>query len=150
LSLPPILENQLLWPALVAATAAQVIKVVTHVSSEGWSGVLTRLFETGGMPSSHSAGVSALAISAGIETGWESPTFAVATVFAYIVIYDALGVRRAAGMHAALLNELVVQLKHLMDEGFEPGTLRTLLGHSSPQVFAGVVLGVIVAILFAT
>ncbi|MCB9462209.1 MAG: divergent PAP2 family protein [Candidatus Eisenbacteria bacterium] len=147
--MPPILENQLLWPAMVAATAAQVIKVITHVSTDGWAGASGRFWETGGMPSSHSAGVTALAFSAGLEVGWGSPTFAVAAVFAYIVIYDALGVRRAAGMHAALLNELVVQLRHLLDEGFQPGTLRTLLGHSSPQVFAGIALGIVVAFLFA-
>lgn len=147
--LPPILENDPLWSALVAATAAQLIKVITHVSTEGWAGAFPRFFSTGGMPSSHSAGVSALAISVGVEVGWSSPLFAIAAVFAYIVIYDALGVRRAAGMHAALLNELVVQLRHLLDEGFEPGTLRTLLGHSSPQVLAGVALGAIVALIFA-
>ena len=147
--MPPILENELLWSALVAASAAQAIKVITHLATEGRRGSLGRFLETGGMPSSHSAGVAALAISAGLELGWSSPVFAVAAVFAYIVIYDALGVRRAAGMHAALLNQLVVQLKHLLDEGFEPGTLRTLLGHSSPQVFAGVALGAIVALLFA-
>jgi acid phosphatase family membrane protein YuiD len=147
--LPPILENELLWPAVVAATAAQAIKVATHVASAGWRGAWSRLFETGGMPSSHSAGVTALALSAGLRVGWASPMFAISAVFAYIVIYDALGVRRAAGMHAALLNELVAQLRHLLDEGFEPQTLRTLLGHSSPQVFAGVALGAAVALLFA-
>lgn len=148
--MPSIFENELLWPAFVAATAAQLIKVATHVATTGWRGAWSRLFETGGMPSSHSAGVTALALSAGLRAGWASPLFAVAAVFAYIVIYDALGVRRAAGMHAALLNELVAQLRHLLDEGFEPRTLRTLLGHSSPQVFAGVALGVAVALLFAS
>ena len=142
-----LLDNQLLMSGVIAGMAAQGTKVVIHLLTNGPRGAATRFLETGGMPSSHSAGVVALAVGAGLTHGWSSPIFAVCAVFGYIVVYDALGVRRAAGMHAALLNELVVQLRHVMDEGFEPRRLQTLLGHSGPQVLAGILLGISIALI---
>jgi hypothetical protein len=69
--------------------------------------------------------------------GWGSTIFALAIVFASIVMYDASGIRRAAGMHAQLINDLVQELAHLFDEGFQPRALKTLLGHTYPQVVVG-------------
>ncbi len=145
-----LLDNQLLMSGIIAGMAAQGTKVVIHLLTHGPRGAAARFLETGGMPSSHSAGVVALASGAGLTHGWSSPIFAVCAIFGYIVVYDALGVRRAAGMHAALLNELVLQLRHVMDEGFEPRRLQTLLGHSGPQVLAGVVLGFLIALIVCT
>ncbi|MBA2666024.1 MAG: divergent PAP2 family protein [Trueperaceae bacterium] len=126
---------------MIATLAAQVIKVVLVLATErrwAWE----RLLETGGMPSSHSSTVAALATAVGIVEGVASPFFAIALVFGSIVMYDATGIRRAAGMHAQLINDLVEELAHLFDEGFQPQALKTLLGHTYPQVVVGALLGI--------
>lgn len=140
-----LLGNKVLWTALLAATLAQVFKVLLVLATERrWAP--DRLLETGGMPSSHSAAVSALATSLGFSYGWGSPYFAIATVFGSIVIYDATGIRRAAGMQAELINELVQEMAHLLDEGFRPQALKTLLGHTYPQVLVGALMGILVGL----
>ncbi|CAN5741573.1 divergent PAP2 family protein [soil metagenome] len=136
-----VLENVPLVAAMIATLAAQVIKVVLVLATErrwAWE----RLLETGGMPSSHSSTVAALATAVGIVEGVASPFFAIALVFGSIVMYDATGIRRAAGMHAQLINDLVEELAHLFDEGFQPQALKTLLGHTYPQVVVGALLGI--------
>jgi uncharacterized protein len=141
-----LLSNSLLWTALLATGVAQIFKVLLVVVTERrWA--FERMLETGGMPSSHSAAVSALATSIGITHGWDSPYFAISAVFGFIVMYDATGIRRAAGMQAALINELVKELSHLFDTGFKPNTLKTLLGHTYPQVLVGALMGVLVGVL---
>lgn len=140
-----LLGNHALWTALLATLLAQVIKVMLVLLTERrWAA--GRLLETGGMPSSHSAAVTALAISLGMTHGWGSPYFAIAAVFGSIVMYDATGIRRAAGMQAELINELVGELAHLFDEGFQPQALKTLLGHTYPQVLVGALLGISVGV----
>ena len=119
---------------------AQAFKVVLILLTERRFAP-ERLLETGGMPSSHSAAVTALATGLGLSYGWDSPLFALAAVFGSIVIYDATGIRRAAGMQAELINELVRELSDVFDEGFQPEALKTLLGHTYPQVAVGAVLG---------
>lgn len=142
-----LLANQPLLVALAATVIAQLLKLVIVVLTERrWA--FARLLETGGMPSSHSAAVAALAVAMGLQYGWESPHFAIAAVFGSIVMYDATGIRRAAGLQAELINELVSELGHLFDEGFKPQALRTLLGHTYPQVIVGAILGVAVAVAF--
>ena len=106
---------------------------------------LSRMTGTGGMPSSHSATVSSLATSMGLIYGWNSPYFTLSAVLAAIVIHDATGVRRAAGKHAEILNDITKQFSTLFDKGFEPQTLKTLLGHTYPQALAGTILGVGIA-----
>ena len=135
-----LLTNGPLWTALAATVVAQLIKLVIVGATERRFAP-ERLLETGGMPSSHSAAVVALAISLGIRHGWGSPIFAVAAVFGSIVMYDATGIRRAAGMQAQLINDLVEELGHLFDDGFRPQALKTLLGHTYPQVLVGALLG---------
>jgi len=143
-----VLENQPLIAAFLATVLAQVLKVVLVLATERrFAG--DRLLETGGMPSSHSAAVTALATSLGLLHGWDTPAFAVAAVFGSIIMYDATGIRRAAGIQAGLINELVQELGHLFDEGFQPQVLKTLLGHTYPQVLAGALLGILVGVLFA-
>ncbi len=136
-----LLANKPLWTALLATVLAQVFKVVLVLLTERRL-ALDRLLETGGMPSSHSAAVMGLATSLGALYGWQSPAFAIAMVFGSIVMYDATGIRRAAGIQAELINELVGELAHLFDEGFQPQALKTLLGHTYPQVVFGALLGV--------
>ena len=139
--MPSILENTPLVAAVLATLLAQLLKVFLVLVTERRL-LLVRLLETGGMPSSHSAAVAALATSMGIIYGWASPYFAVAAVFGSIVMYDATGIRRAAGMQAELINDLVNELAHLFDEGFQPQALKTLLGHTYPQVLVGALLGI--------
>jgi uncharacterized protein len=141
-----LFSNSVLWTALLATLVAQIFKVLLVVITERrWA--FERMLETGGMPSSHSAAVSALSTSLGIGYGWDSPYFAISAVFGFIVMYDATGIRRAAGMQAELINELVNELSHLFDKGFKPNTLKTLLGHTYPQVLVGALIGVLVGVL---
>ena len=140
--------NTPLLAALAAMLLAQIIKVILVFATERrWA--FDRLLETGGMPSSHSAAVSALAVSIGALYGWGTPYFAIAAVFGSIVMYDATGIRRAAGMQAELINDLVNELGHLFDEGFRPQALKTLLGHTYPQVVMGALLGILTGALAA-
>lgn len=135
-----------LGAAVVATVVAQLIKLVLAAATERRFAP-ERLLETGGMPSSHSASVAALATALGMTEGVTSPVFAVAMVLAGIVMYDATGIRRAAGMQAQLINDLVEELGHLFDEGFQPDALQTLLGHTYPQVLVGALLGVATAVV---
>ena len=135
-----LLANRPLVVALAATLAAQLIKILIVALTERRFAP-ERLLETGGMPSSHSAAVTALALAIGIDYGWDSPLFAIAAVTGGIVMYDATGIRRAAGMQAQLINDLVDELAHLFDEGFQPEALQTLLGHTYPQVLVGALLG---------
>lgn len=141
-----VLANTPLLTALIATGAAQVIKVLIILIADGRL-ALGRLLETGGMPSSHTAAVAALATSFGLRLGWNSPEFAIAAVFGGIVMYDATGIRRAAGVQAELINDLVQELAHLFDEGFQPQALKTLLGHTYPQVLVGALVGIGTALL---
>lgn len=136
-----LLLNTPLMAALLATAMAQTLKVLLVLVTERRM-AFVRLLETGGMPSSHSAAVAALATSTGIIYGWASPYFALAAVFGSIVMYDATGIRRAAGMQAEMINDLVNELAHLFDEGFQPQALKTLLGHTYPQVLVGALLGI--------
>jgi acid phosphatase family membrane protein YuiD len=129
-----------IWAALFASVIAQVFKVaLVLVTERRWA--FERLLDTGGMPSSHSAAVTAIAINLGLTHGWGSPYFALAAVFGSIVMYDATGIRRAAGLHAKMINELINELAHLFDDGFRPQALKTFLGHTYPQVIVGSLIG---------
>jgi hypothetical protein len=139
-----LLRNQLLWTAIAASTLAQIIKVLLILLADRkWQPV--RFLETGGMPSSHTASVAALSTSCGLQFGFDSPYFAISAIFGMIVMYDATGIRRASGMQAELLNDLVAELRQLLTEGFAPKPLKELLGHTYLEVFVGLLLGITVA-----
>ncbi len=141
-----LLSNVPLLAALAATIVAQLLKVLLVLLAEKrWA--FDRMLDTGGMPSSHSAAVAALAISLGVIHGWGSPAFAISCVLGSIVMYDATGIRRAAGRHAETINDLVKELNHLFDEGFQPQVLKTLLGHTYPQVIVGALVGVLTAVV---
>ncbi len=141
-----LLQNRALMAAIVASVTAQVLKVfVVLMTERRWD--LSRLLETGGMPSSHTAAVTALTVGVGFYQGWGSIAFAVAAVFGFIVMYDATNARRAAGQQAELLNELVEELDHLFKDGYEPKALQTLLGHTYPQVLGGLIVGAAVGLI---
>lgn len=104
------------------------------------------LFRAGGMPSSHSAIISSCAVSIGLNSGFNSQLFTLAVVIAMIVIYDATGIRRQAGMHAKIINTIVQD----MVEGHplrRREQLLEVLGHSPREAFVGVLLGITVALL---
>uniref|UniRef100_A0A0A0LT60 Acid phosphatase/vanadium-dependent haloperoxidase-related protein n=1 Tax=Cucumis sativus TaxID=3659 RepID=A0A0A0LT60_CUCSA len=105
-----------------------------------------RMLDSGGMPSSHSATVSALAVAIAFQEGSGGPAFAIALVFACVVMYDATGVRLHAGRQAELLNQIVCEFppEHPLSS-IRP--LRDSLGHTPLQVIAGAVLGCVVAFL---
>ena len=140
-----LLENRWLWTAVFASLGAQVLKVLLILAFERrWAP--ETFVETGGMPSSHSAMVTALATGVGITQGLGSPLFAVAVVFSLIVMYDATGVRHSSGQQARMLNELVLELREVVREGFTPRPLRVLLGHTYLEVLVGALLGIFAAV----
>ncbi len=141
-----IFENRILWSVIISLIAAQILKVLTVLITEGKLDA-QRLRGTGGMPSSHSSSVTALAVSVGFTEGFASTEFTISLVLAFIVMYDACGIRRAAGRHAEILNELIQVWDDAFRDGFEPQKLKTLLGHTLPQVFFGAVLGLIVSLV---
>lgn len=103
-----------------------------------------RFVETGGMPSSHSAVVTSLMTSVGLTEGFDSIIFAVTFVFSLIVMYDAAGVRRAAGKQARILNQLINSRQVKVDTNEK---LKELLGHTPFQVFIGGIYGIIIGCL---
>jgi len=138
------LSNAPLVSAFISMVIAQFLKPFINV-------LITRklelkmLYSTGGMPSSHTSSVVALVTSVGLVKGLGSTEFAICIVFAIIVIHDAMGIRRAAGQHAEVLNEWSRILKNVSEEGkITEQNLKTLLGHTFSQVFFGGILGIIV------
>lgn len=148
-----LLENYALMVALLGIIIAQVIKVPIHLIFAGklnWH----LLISNGGMPSSHSCAVTALAVGVGIESGFGTPLFAVAAVFAIVTMFDAASVRRQAGEQASLLNQMrrdfgffISEFK-LWQEKTEyerQKDLKELLGHKPAEVYMGAILGIIIA-----
>ncbi|MEW6399553.1 MAG: divergent PAP2 family protein [Bacillota bacterium] len=138
-----LLANTVLRASVLAWIAAQVLKFLLVLLVQRRVDV-ARLVGTGGMPSSHTAFVSALVTATGRTVGWESPLFAVSLVFASIVVYDATGVRQAVGQHAEVLNKILEDLYR--GRTIPPARLRELLGHSPLEALAGVALGVLAAL----
>jgi len=137
-----ILSNSVLIVSLLACFSAQALKFLAVAAFDGKIHLRT-LFETGGMPSSHSAFVTAMAAGVGAASGWGSPDFAIAFVVATIVMYDASGIRQEAGRHAKLLNRVVDEM-FTGETTWEEERLKELLGHTSAQVVAGAMWGVVV------
>lgn len=138
--------NYLLMSAVVAWLMAQIIKIFTGLyQHEGKLTLRKILFSTGGMPSSHSASVLALAVAAGLKEGFGSPFFAIAAVLSIIVMIDASGVRYETGKQAVFLNKIAKEIfsgnPELVNVGF-----KELVGHTPLQVFMGALLGIAVAI----
>lgn len=147
-----------LLSALIAIGLAQFVKVpLVFIATKkiDWK----MLTSTGGMPSSHSAAVTALATAIALEYGISSPLFAISTIFGIIVMFDATGIRRHAGYHATVLNQLVADFQKLVEElkawpkkeQFEKRKeLKELLGHQPIEVLFGGLLGIALSfILYA-
>ena len=131
--------NHILNAALLAFITAQILKVIIELATNRKI-EFKRIMGSGGMPSSHSASVVALATAVAKVCGTRSPEFAIAAVFAIIVMYDASNVRRAAGEQAKILNYIMNNWDKTTPEIFGRG-LKELLGHTPVQVFAGAALG---------
>jgi acid phosphatase family membrane protein YuiD len=130
--------------ALLAWLVAQVLKTAVFAILErrvNWR----KLVETGGLPSAHSALVVGLTTGIGLHEGWHTTTFAIALVFALIVMYDAIGIRQQAGKHADLLNQLLL-IAVIRDSFQQREKLRELLGHTPIEVMAGALLGIMMAL----
>jgi acid phosphatase family membrane protein YuiD len=141
-----ILSNHILKTTLLAWAIAQILKVfIVLWTQKRWD--FTRLVGSGGMPSSHSALVTALATCVGKAFGFDSGEFALALTIAMVVMYDAAGVRRAAGKQAEVLNQILDDLYHHRTE-FNSKRLKELLGHTPVEVLAGASLGITVGIIF--
>ncbi|KAG0465652.1 hypothetical protein HPP92_019816 [Vanilla planifolia] len=134
-----IFQNYPLILALMAFSLSQSLKFFTAWFKERRCD-LKLLIGSGGMPSSHSATVTALALAIGFQDGFDSSLFAASTVFASIVMYDASGVRLHAGKQAEILNQMVYELppEHPLAE---TSPLQELLGHTPLQVVVGAILG---------
>ncbi|MFH0764608.1 MAG: divergent PAP2 family protein [Candidatus Omnitrophota bacterium] len=138
-------KNYIFWTSAAAWIIAQSIKVALGVWREKRFNF--RWFTgTGGMPSSHVAGMSALSTSVGVTYGFDSAMFAVALTFTLIVMFDAQGVRHSAGKQARVLNKMLddIYWKKKLDEK----QLKELLGHTPVEVFAGAFLGIVISLLF--
>jgi uncharacterized protein len=129
---------------LVAWAIAQAAKVIlTSMHQRKLN--LRVLAETGGMPSSHAAIVMGMTTAVGKYAGVSSAAFAIALIFSFVVMYDAAGLRRAAGRQAAILNRLVEDLVHM--RGMQEQRLRELLGHTPVEVVVGALLGIGVGLI---
>ena len=136
---------EVIFTAFTAIITAQIIKSIVFLIIKRKLDV--RLFTTtGGMPSSHSAGVMGLSTAVGLINGFDSISFAIAIGYACIVMYDAAGVRRAAGKQAACLNRIIMDV-YKQDLAEAGGKLKELLGHTPMQVFVGAAYGVIYAFI---
>lgn len=141
--LQQFISNSVLFTALIGWFVAQVLKIIFSWDKKF---DFKRIIGSGGMPSSHASFVTALSFAAGFTEGFDSTAFAVSAVFSFVVMYDAAGVRRAAGQQAMILNKIVEDLKK-SDYSHTNKKLKELLGHTPIEVFAGAVLGVIIAII---
>ncbi|MFV0440105.1 MAG: divergent PAP2 family protein [Lachnospirales bacterium] len=136
--------NKVLSVAILSWTVAQIIKIIIELIRNGKLD-LELMMSSGGMPSSHSSTITACAAAIGFQNGFNSDIFALATIVSFIVMYDASGVRRQAGLHAKLLNSIV---KKFEDHNFNvTDDLKELLGHTPVQVISGALLGILIACL---
>lgn len=133
--------------AMLGWIIAQLIKVpVGYMRTKRWDWAL--LINAGGMPSSHSALMSAVTTAIGLALGWDSPLFILAISSTGIVVYDATGVRRQAGFHAERINHILrnVVSEHKIDDA-EMKELREIIGHSPAEATVGMLLGIGIAIV---
>lgn len=149
-----IFTNFPLWAGLFAIGFAQFVKIpLEFIATRRFNWAL--LTSTGGMPSSHSAAVTALATAIGLEQGFESPYFAISVIFGVIVMFDASGVRRHAGEQATVINQLVMDFNKVVaevknwpekEDKEKRKELKELLGHQPIEVFFGGLTGILLSL----
>jgi len=146
-----LLGNRLLWSVGSAWFLAQALKIVTNFFKEKKIN-LHRFVEPGGMPSSHAAMVIALLVGVGIKEGIPSTIFIVTLVFSLAIIYEAIGVRRAVGNQAEILNQIISKLPQREQIKFQDKKgkklLKETIGHSPLEVVVGSIIGLIMALIW--
>lgn len=128
---------------------AQLLKVCTGVFREREFSVRAMIFGNGGMPSSHTASVAALATSIAVTESFRSVAFAISALLCVIVMNDAMGVRRETGKHSQILNQLLSKPVEGEEKTDKVKLFREFIGHSPLQVFCGLLVGIVVALLFS-
>jgi acid phosphatase family membrane protein YuiD len=145
-----IIYNDVLIVSLASWLIAQLTKIIINaVVNKKFD--IERLFGDGGMPSGHSATVTAMALMVGFRLGFESPLFGVAMVFAIVVMHDATGVRQEAGKHARSIIELTDLFNEYLlenDDKVKLDKLKTLVGHTPLQVICGAGVGILVVVVY--
>ena len=139
-----LISNQVLVAAMISWLLGQGLKFpFEYLINKRWD--WTIMFSTGGLPSSHSAVVTAVALSIGLIDGFNTSLFALAAAMGLIVVYDAAGVRRQAGFHAERINQI---MRDFFESGhFVEGDLKEMLGHTPFEVFSGVLRWMLVSLV---
>ena len=141
--LQQLLSNHVIWVAAISWVVSQITKTILHAVTYRTLDP-KRLLGDGGMPSAHSATVTAVALSIGFEAGFDAPVFALALIFAFIVMHDAMGVRLETGRQAKILNDM---MDFIYKEEPPEKKLKEFVGHTAAQVIAGFAVGIIVTLL---
>lgn len=139
-----LVRNQVLVAALLGWFIAQTLKLPIHyLRYKRWSWALW--FSAGGMPSSHSSLITATTLACGLYEGFDSPVFALAFAVSMVILYDAAGVRRQAGIHAQRINTLIEEF--FSGHPISQERLKEVLGHTPREVLAGMGLGIAIAVV---
>jgi acid phosphatase family membrane protein YuiD len=139
-----IFSNRVLITAVVAWLLAGFLKVpIEFLETRRWNWML--IFSPGGMPSQHSALVTSTMLATGLYGGFNSPAFAVAFTLMMVVLYDAAGVRRQAGLHAEKINQIITEF--FAGHPISEDQLKEVLGHTPREVIAGAGLGLVTTVL---
>ena len=137
-------KNQVFLTWLLACIVAQTTKITLGTLRE-------RRFDfrwfvgTGGMPSTHAAGVTALSTAIGLQLGFDAPLFAAAVAFTVVTLFDAQGVRRSSGLQAKVLNKMLEDI--YFQRRIQEEQIKEFLGHTPTEVFAGMGVGVVTALV---
>lgn len=137
--------NHIINATVIAWFIAQFLKLFTFYGTEEKFNI-ARMFTSGGMPSSHSAGMTAMTVMVFRICGFNSPEFAISLLVSIVVMYDARGVRRATGEHATIINKMMSMNED--DDVFGDITLKELIGHTPFQVLMGAALGIIIGVFY--
>lgn len=144
-----LINNTVLVSAVLGWFVAQVLKTLIHLFFTK-KFVPERLVGSGGMPSSHSATVCALATAILIQEGPDSLFFAIALILAIIVMHDAMGVRRETGIQARILNEMMQLFADMGSDMPAQEKLKEFVGHTPLQVLIGAILGILIALIYGS
>ena len=142
-----LVTNKAVVAPLLAWGLAQLIKVLIELVKSHHLD-LGKMVSSGGMPSAHSATVSALATALGMTQGLASPVFAISIILAGVVLYDSAGVRQAVGQQAAVVNRIIRELRERRPMAELEHDLRELIGHTPFEVGAGVIIGIGTAVIW--
>jgi acid phosphatase family membrane protein YuiD len=145
-----MIKNPIFLSAFFSWLISQILKSIIDIfrrRPQSVKSIIRRIFwSTGGMPSSHSAVVTALATSIGFVVGIGSPLFILALFYGFLTVRDALGVRQAAGAQAIVLNQLIYELSHKTDISLK--SVKEIHGHKISEVSVGILLGFFIAVAF--